>query len=144
MVRRHRAPAELWRCFEGYPGASIRSGIAIPHLIAAPSIEEGCKRAKVSKATVYAWLKEEGFSEELRQQRKEPSRTAMERMKAGIAKATDTLLKHLDSAHENISIRAAESIIGFTQKAFEHEELEKRMEALEEQIAQTEPGRSHR
>jgi Transposase len=84
---------------------SARQLRVIPHLIAAPSIEEGCKRANVSKATVYAWLKEEAFSEELQRLRKELSRTALERMKAGIAKAPDTLLKHLDSAHENISIR---------------------------------------
>jgi hypothetical protein len=123
---------------------SARQLRTIPHLIAAPSIEEGCKRGKVSKATVYAWLKEEAFSEELRRQRMELSRTALERMKAGVARATDTLLKHLDSPHDNISIRAAESIIAFTQKAFEHEELEERMRALEEQIGQAERGRTQR
>ena len=30
----------------------------IPFLLEAPSIEEGCKRARVAKATVYGWLKE--------------------------------------------------------------------------------------
>jgi len=37
---------------------------------------------------------------------------------------------------ENVSIRAAESIIAFTQKALEHEELEKRIEALEARLSQ--------
>jgi hypothetical protein len=45
-------------------------------------------------------------------------------------------VKHLDSDHENISIRAAESIIEFTQKALEHEELERRIEALEAKVIQ--------
>jgi uncharacterized membrane-anchored protein len=111
---------------------------AISHLIVARSIEAGCKRANVSKMGVYTWLKDDSFVEELRRQRQELARTALERMKAGVAKATDTLLKDLDSAHENISIRAAKSITAFTQKTFEHEELEKRMKALEEQIAQRE------
>jgi hypothetical protein len=57
-------------------------------------------------------------------------------LKANIAKATETLVKHLDSERENISIRAAESIIAFTQKALEHEELEKRIEALEAKLIQ--------
>jgi hypothetical protein len=37
-------------------------------------------------------------------------------------------VKHLDSKRENISIRAAESIIAFAQKAIEFENLEKRIE----------------
>lgn len=49
-----------------------------------------------------------------------------------MSKATETLVKHLDSASENISIRAAESIIEFTQTALEHDELENRLAALEE------------
>ena len=53
-------------------------------------------------------------------------------------------MKHLDSDHDNISIRAAESIIAFAQKTFEHEEVEKRIEALEERIAETEQVRSNR
>jgi transposase len=123
---------------DGNTDLSARQSRVIAHLIAATSIEKACKGAKVSKATVYSWLKEEPFVDELRRQRQELARTALERMKAGVAKATDTLLKHLDSAHENISIRAAESIIAFAQKTFEHEELEQRMKALEERIAQTE------
>ena len=47
-------------------------------------------------------------------------------------------MKHLDSKRENISIRAAEDVIEFTQKALEHEELEKRIEALEVMFMQRE------
>lgn len=69
---------------------------------------------------------------------------ALESLKTNIAKATKKLVEHLDSKRENISIRAAEDIIEFTQKALEHEELEKRIEALEEQIAQRQTERSYR
>jgi len=44
-------------------------------------------------------------------------------------------VSHLKSTREN-SIRAAERIIEFTQKALEHEELEKRIEALEARLMQ--------
>ena len=108
----------------------------IPHLLAAPSTEAGCKRAKVSKAAVYEWLKDEVFRQGLKRQRDADIERALDSLKANIAKATETLVKHLDSEHENISIRAAESIIEFTQKALEHEELEKRIEALESRIKQ--------
>jgi hypothetical protein len=108
----------------------------IPFLLAAPSIEEGCKRAHVSKAAVYEWLKQEIFKGELKRQRDAITERALDSLKANIAKATETLVKHLDSEHENISIRAAESIIEFAQKALEHEELERRIEALEAKLIQ--------
>ena len=108
----------------------------IPYLLAAPSIEEGCKRAKVSKATVYAWLKEEAFREELRRQREEVVREALETLKANVSKATETLVKLLDSDKAGIQARAAEDIIEFTQKAIELEELERRIASIEERLDQ--------
>jgi len=39
----------------------------------------------------------------------------LDNLKANVVKATDTLAKHLDSERENISIRAAEKIIEYTQ-----------------------------
>src|SRR5438034_384513 len=108
----------------------------IPYLLVAPSIEEGCKRARISKAAVYEWLKDEAFRQELKRQRDEIIERALDSLKANIAKADETLVKHLDSERENISIRAAESIIEFAQKALEHEELEQRIEALEARVIQ--------
>ena len=109
---------------------------AIPHLVAASSIEQGCKRAGVSKAAVYEWLKEDAFREELKSQRDAVIAYALNSLKSNIARAAKTLVKHLDSRHENISIRAAENIIHFAQKALEHEELEQRIQALETKLAQ--------
>jgi len=113
---------------------TARQTRVIPYLLDASSIEEGCKRARVSKVTVYAWLKHENFRQELKRQRDEMIERALNSLKANIAKATETLVKHLDSKRENISIRAAESIITFAQKAIEFENLEKRIGALEERI----------
>ena len=104
----------------------------IPHLLAAPSIEEGCKRARVGKATLYGWLKQEAFRGELGRRRKEIVELAIETLKANVTKAAQTLVKHLDSEKENISIRAAERIIEFAQRAVETEDLEHRIQTLEE------------
>ena len=121
---------------DGSEELTARQLKAIPHVLAAASIEEGCKRARVSKAAFYLWLAQDGFKEELRRQREELTRTALDTLKAGIAKATETLVKLLDSDKEAIQARAAEDIIEFTQKAIEYEELEKRIDALEDRIKQ--------
>jgi len=114
----------------------------IPHLLASPSTEEACRRAKINKTTVYEWLRDETFRQELKRQRDTVIERALDSLKASIAKATETLVKHLDSKRENISIRAAEGIIEFAQKALGDEELEKRIEALEERLLQQ--GGNHR
>ena len=103
----------------------------IPFLLASPSIEEACRRAKINKTTVYDWLKDENFRQELKQQRDAIIEQALDSLKANLVKATETLVKHLNSTRETISIGAAERIIEFTQKSLEHEELERRIEALE-------------
>jgi len=108
----------------------------IPYLLEAPSVEQGCKRAKVSKATVYGWLKNETFRNELKSQRDAVIDRALDNLKANISKATETLVKLLESEKEVIQARAAEDIIEFTQKALEYDELEKRIGALEESIKQ--------
>jgi hypothetical protein len=61
-------------------------------------------------------------------------KVAFDRLKSSAGKAVETLVKHLGSSQPNISIRAAEDIIEFTQRALEHEELEKRIEALEARV----------
>jgi AcrR family transcriptional regulator len=106
--------------------------------LAAPSTEDACRRAGINKTTVYEWLRDETFRQELIRQRDAVIERALNSLKASIAKATETLVKHLDSKGENISIRAAEDIIQFAQKALEHEELEKRIEALESRLMQRE------
>jgi hypothetical protein len=63
-------------------------------------------------------------------------RGALDSLKANVGKATETLVKLLDSKSEPIRARAAEDIIEFAQKAIEHEELEKRIEALEQRLLQ--------
>ena len=114
----------------------------IPYLLSSPSTEEACRRARINKTTVYEWLKDEAFRQEHRRQRDAVIERALDSLKANIAKATETLVKHLDSDREHISIRAAESIIEFAQKAIEHEELERRIEVLEARLAQ--PGGNYR
>ena len=115
---------------------SARQLRVIPYLLGAPSVEEGCKRARVSKAAVYEWLKEETFRQELKRQRGAVIERSLDSLKANISKATETLVKLLDSDKEAIQARAAEDIIEFTQKALEHEELERRIQALEAKLAQ--------
>jgi hypothetical protein len=87
----------------------------------------------VSKVTVYAWLKQENFRQELKRQRDELIRGALDSLKANVTKATETLVKLLESKSEPIKARAAEDIIEFAQKA-----IEQILRAMEVKMAQNE------
>jgi hypothetical protein len=129
-----RIPTEIDEMSD--PALSDKQRQVIIHLLSSRSVEEGCRRARINKTTVYEWLKNENFRGELKRQRDLLIETAFSCLKASVVKATKTLNKHLYSKCENISIRAAERIIEFTQKALEQEELERRVQALEERVAQ--------
>ena len=64
----------------------------------------------------------------------EMRRAALELLTTGMTKAITTLLGHLSSQNENISIRAAEGVIEYALRAYEIEEMEQRLSALEERL----------
>jgi len=85
---------------------SARQLRVTPYLLGAFSVEQGCKRARVSKAAVYAWLRDETFRQELKRQRDAVIERALDSLKANISKATETLVKLLDSDTNRQSRRA--------------------------------------
>jgi transposase len=69
-----------------------RQLLAIPHIISSFSIQEAFQKAKVSRITLYNWLKEENFKAELKRQRDEIIRSALERLESAITKAVKELI----------------------------------------------------
>ena len=104
---------------------------AIPHLVGAKSLEEGRKKARIGKATLYAWLKDEGFRSELERQRRLIITDAIERLKAGITKAVDGLIELSEDKEKGIRLRACEKVLDFFVKTKEIDEIEKRLERIE-------------
>jgi len=98
----------------------------IPFFLSCPSIEEACRKAHVSKPTVYGWLKEDAFSEEVRKQKDLIYGRAIDSLSAGTEEAVTKLMKLLNSRNENIALRAAQRILTLAIKAKETEDTESR------------------
>jgi hypothetical protein len=109
---------------------------AIPHLIGARSLEQGRKKAKVGKATLYEWLKDEGFKSELERQREGVITDALERLKTGITRAVDGLLELSEDKQKGIRLRACERILDCYWRSKEMDELEKRLERIEKIVSE--------
>ncbi len=108
----------------------------IPWLIGARSLEEGRLKAKVSKATLYKYLKDSAFKAELERQREAVTKEALDRLKAALGKAVDELAGLIDADEKNIRLRACERVIDFFMKTKELSEIEERLTAIEKALSQ--------
>jgi hypothetical protein len=79
------------------------------------------RKRSSSKTPQLLRLKQENFRQELKRQRDEIIERALDILKVNISKATETLVKLLDSDKEGIQARAAEDIVEFAQNALEYE-----------------------
>ena len=104
---------------------------AIPYLLRAPSFEEGCRRARISKKAVSLWLRDEGFVNELRCQRRQLMTIALEALGASVMKASAVLVGLLASPKDHVRLKAAETIVRLARRSTLQESTKKRNQIQE-------------
>ena len=107
-----------------------RQLLAISQIIASKTLEEACRKTKISKATLYAWLKESTFKAELKRQRDEVVDEALDRLKCALSKAVDGLIALMDSKQPYLKHRASKDIIDYALKSIELEDIEERLDKV--------------
>ena len=110
---------------------SERQRKAIPFLVNSPTVEGGCKAAKISRETYYQWLSDPLFRDELREHRDKLIEDALNVMKANMTKAVNALVGLLNTKNEFLMRAVANDILGHVLKSKELEDIERRVEALE-------------
>lgn len=104
---------------------------AIPFLVNSPTVEGGCKGAKISRETYYQWLSDPLFKDELKRHRDQVIEEALNVMKANMTKAVNVLVGLLNTESEFLKRSVANDILGHVLKSKELEDIERRVEALE-------------
>jgi hypothetical protein len=112
-------------------GLSRKQRECIPHLIGARSLEEGYRKAKLSKATYFRYMREDLFRSELEKARADVIAEALVRLKASVSKAVDGLILLMDGEQEGTRFRACQTTLDFFFRNREIEELENRLEKIE-------------
>ena len=107
---------------------------AIPYLVGARSLEQGCKEAKLGKTTLYHWLKDEAFRDALEKAREDVARESIQRLKANVTKAVDGLIELAGDDEKWIRLRACERVLDFFLKFKELEVIEGRLEKIEKVV----------
>ena len=113
---------------------TARQRRAIPLVLAAKNIEEGCRAAKITSVTWYAWLKNEAFQAVVDQQREAVIAEALDRLKAAASEAVEGLTGLMSADEKNIRLRACERVLDFLMKSKELEDIEQRLSELEKTL----------
>lgn len=109
---------------------------AIPFFVTSPTIEEGCKKAKISKNAFYDWLKDPLFKAELERQRNLVVDEALDTLKNNMTEAVRTLVDLLSSDSGHLKRYVANDIINHILKSRELRGIEERLTAIEKLIAE--------
>jgi hypothetical protein len=110
---------------------------AIVALLSTRSVEEAARACNTSVRTLYRWLDQPDFDRAYRVARRKAFGQATARLQHGSSAAATTLLKVMldPSTPASTKVRAAECVLTHAAKAIEIEDVEARVEALEEAAA---------
>lgn len=105
----------------------------LPFLLSNSCVARAAKEAKVSPKQVYRWLQEsKPFRDELRSRQMAVADAAMSNLLSHVQKAVDTLVDLLKSDKPTVRRAAARDLLDMTLKLKSVDDLEKRLEQLEE------------
>jgi hypothetical protein len=107
---------------------------ALPMILSARTIEEGCRNAGISKQTFYNWMKIEAFREEYRKNHSRYVALAMETIKGSAIEAAEKLSGMMSSGEGALLRHVCKDIIGFNLKIREFDEIEPLIEELAQQV----------
>ena len=112
-----------------------RRQMRIIPLLLSKSVTEACKEARVGRKTLYEWLKQDPFKNELERCRDELFSSAMDRLKANTEKALDKIITLMDSGEkDDVQVRCAQTLLEYAWKLKQSQDLEKRIELLEQSL----------
>jgi hypothetical protein len=113
---------------------SERQKKAIPVILAAKSITEGAKNAKVSRTQFYEWMHDPVFKTEFEMQRQGIIDEALHALKLTASEAVEVLRELLKAKQAGIRLKTATAILDHIGKFIELENIEKRLSELERRI----------
>ena len=105
---------------------------AIRCILESNSIEEAARKAKVSRGTIYNWMKEEIFHECLMKERNAIFTETLDLLKQASRKAVIELINLLRSKNETTRRLAAKEILCLSLRATELRDIEERLREIEQ------------
>ena len=106
----------------------------LPVLLASPTYTEACRTGRVSRETLYEWLRQPQFKAELARRRDELVAEGFALLSQSVSRAVETLVGLLDGSDGRLKRLAARDILDQHVKFREVDDLTRRIEAIEERL----------
>jgi hypothetical protein len=87
---------------DGGSKLKARQARFLPILLASPTYTEACRKGRVSRDTLYEWLKDPAFKAELGRQRDELAAQGFALLAQSLCKAVETLVGLLDAQERSL------------------------------------------
>jgi DNA-binding MurR/RpiR family transcriptional regulator len=118
------------------PNLTAKQERALATLVAQPTIAAAAKVLGVGETTLYRYMRDAQFSDALKRARRDAVSQLTTRLQAGASGMAGVLQSIAEDATAPASARvsAARSVIDYTLKAVELEDLSERLDALEKAI----------
>ncbi len=113
---------------------TVRQTKFLPVLLASPTYTAACKKGKISRDTLYAWLRDPAFRAELDRQRNDLATQGFALLSQSVVKAIETLVDLLDGSDARLKRLAAKDILDQHAKFKELDELTERIERIENRL----------
>lgn len=115
---------------------TARQAKFLPILLASPTYTDACRKGRVSRDTLYEWLRQPPFRAELDRQRTELADQGLALLSQSVVKAVETLAGLLDNGDGRLQRLAAKDILDQHAKFRELDELTRRIETIETRLEQ--------
>lgn len=111
-----------------------RQKCLLVELVRTPDIQAAAKTASVARSTVYRWLQDPVFAEELTRKRNQTMNEALESVKNLTGRAARELGALLDTEDERLRRQICRDILAHSVKVRELEQIEQRLTRLEDNM----------
>ncbi len=118
----------------GRAGLPRKTDAAIAALLQHGTVERAAESIQISAPTLWRWLKQPEFRESYRSARREATSRAVARLQHAAGSAVNTLLRVMTDHNASASsrVRAAQCVLDQSFRSMELEDLEARLERLEQ------------
>ncbi len=117
---------------EKQPSLSDKQLAALPYLVSPKSLSEAARLANVGRTTLYRWMNDPDFREELERRRQEAAELADTELKGLRLKALIVFAESMEDPDPYVRVRAAQVAYGFGIKSGDLAEVRKRLERVDE------------
>lgn len=111
---------------------------AVISLLTCSTIGEAAKNTGISEVTLWRWLQLPGFTERYREARRQAVGQAVAMLQQATGEAVETLreVMHDKASRDSSRVAAAKSVLELAIKAVEIEDLQAKVEELEQIVAE--------